>query len=431
MDAEIDLKTALTLVEPKVDPREFLIVHEQLPVYPISGWDASQILSAIDSHDQGNFFYSELLYHAMKKDARIGPALNTRVQEIRNHPFRLDMLDAAPKRLKVESKILERNYSEMFSDINQTEALARTIMFGFCIARQYFKVIDNQIVPIIEIWTQSNCWYNLTDRCFYVTTEKGETVPVVGDPWIIFTTGGERPWLNGAMRELALPFFLRSFNIDKWNDFNDVEALAYKHLSGPRMTREQQETGGLVAMARQMIGGDTVYTPNEYDFKLVTSQGRGAAYKTFHDFIDMANRDIAIILLGNNLTQEVKGGSFAATQTADMALIRKTKADVTYINTPIYNTSMRLWTEKNFTPALYGEVSLVRYRPKPISDVKEPEDQQALAKTAMDYSIAFEKFATSIGPLIGQIPIDWAEQARKCGISLKSVDNSSKVIENE
>jgi len=431
MEGEITLDKALKLAEPKVDPHEFIILHEQEPVYPVSGWTSDQIQAAIDNHDQGNFQYTELLYHAMRKHARIGPGLETRVHGIRNFPFELEVPHTAPDRIKIETQILQRNFSEVLSEADQSEAVRRTLMFGFCIGRHTCKVVDNQIVPCIRIWTHSNCWYNLSERLFYVTTERGESAPVVGDPWIIFTTGGDRPWLNGLMRPLAMPFFISNFNFDRWDRFNDVEALAYKHISGPRLTREQQETGKLVDVVRQMFGGDTVYTPEHYNFNLVTSQGRGAAYNTFNDLIDRANKDIAIILLGNNLTQEIKAGSLAAAKSAMNAEIRLLQADVTYLGSPLYKDTLRLWIQKNFTPAFYGETSLLRYRPKPKWDVKESDDQQALAKTALDYSMAFQNFITSAGSQIRTLPIDWSEQAKRCGLALKEMDASAKVTENE
>lgn len=425
------LVSANRIANDKISRNDFISVREIQPATPYSGWSMQSIQSAIDSHDQGNFAYSELLYHAMTKQPRIGAALDKRAHFIRNFPFCLETEKDAPIRINKMAKEWEKNFNATISDDTLSEMIRRAVMFGFCIGRHTYQIVCGQIVPTIEIWSQSSCWYNHYDRKFYVTANDGEVLPVFGDPWIIFSTGGARPWLNGAIRKLAYVFFLLNNAQYSWAEFNDVEAQAIKLITSPVMTREQIEAGSLVQKASILRGGDALLLAEGYDLKMVTAQGRSGVYKSFNDLIDQCNKDIAIVLLGNNLAQEISGGSFAAASEAFSGLYDLAKSDATMLH-PLYDITSRLWIEKNFTPEIYGETSLVQYRPKPIWDVRKPEDQKEIALTAASYSASFQHFLQGAGPdVVASLPIDWEEQARKCGISLKKTETSSKVTQNE
>lgn len=415
-------ESAAAEFERRLSPYDFYHRYEMDPLFPSSGWQAKDIMMALNSHDQGNFANSELLYHAMTKEPRIGSALEQRIQLRKNFDRTIQIPKDAPPRMKQMALLFDQNYAEMVPEHAETEIMRRTIMFGFCICRQYMIVKDGMILPVIEPWTHSSCWWNIYDRNFYVTTREGDVVPVVGDPWIIFTVGGSRPWLNGAIRKLALSFFLLDHAFDRWMSFNDTEAAAIRVVHMPVMTREQIEGGAAVKAAAALRAGDTYAEPEGYEFKLVTAEGRGGAYKAFQDLIQIAHNEVSITLLWNNLTQEIKGGSLAAATQADVYQLRAAKSDVEIFGNPLYETSCRIWVEKNFTPSLYGETTLTQYRPKFTWHVNIKADQKEIAESAQKYAAAMKDFFFSYSQFGTQSPlaIDWNEVAKRCGIPLLS-----------
>ena len=414
----------------KLQFHDVITVRQQIPIFPTFGWDGQSILSAIESHDQGQFTASEQLFHAMTRHPRIGSALDYRIAQSRNYPFSLEVPEDAPENIKVQTKILKRNFKYLISDFDEAEIKKRTVMFGFCIARQTFSVVDEQIVPIVKPWTHSNCYYHQVERVFYVVTENGEIVPAIGDPWIVFSSGGERPWLNGVIRRLAYPFFQITHASDRWSYFNDVEAAAIKKMKAPALKREQGEVQAAFDAVNRLRSGDSFLAPEGYDLELVTAQGRSGAYKSFLDNINLAHNDIAIALLGNNLTQEIKGGSFAAAAVAESISLDYIKSDVLSYAQGLYNNTMRLWIEKNFHPEFYGQTSLIKYRPKPIWEVAAEEDQRQNSETSLNYANATKIFAESVGmDVFKSLPIDWKEQAKKSGISL--IENNPSMIDNK
>lgn len=406
----------------KLDPIYFSPKREITPLIPYSGWTIESIMAALQSHDAGQFANPELLYHAMMKEPFIRAAINKRVTISNNFPFSQKCPHDTPKRIQNAALQYEQDFDVVFPNDAQLEVKARTLMFGFCIARHHFVSYNNQILPVIRPWSSGSAYWNTLDRKYYVSCEDGSYVPVVGDPWILFTLGGDRPHLNGLIRSLAFPFARINQAFDRWLNFNDAEATAFKHISGYRLVRENQETGDFVRKTEEVRGGDTIYTPEGSDFNLVTSSGRGSAYNTFRDMVKDAHNEISILILGNNLTQEIESGSFAAAKSSFSEMLRMAQSDVEYLGNPIYKNTNRLWIEKNFTPAIYGESSLIKYRPKPTWEVEDSEEKKNNAEMAQKYAASVSQFLSMVQNIDGakNIPIDFEETAKRCGIVLKT-----------
>jgi len=415
---------AVTSAPPHLGAYDFTRLREQIPLYPTSGWQATDIMSAIESHDNGTFSSSELLFHAMRRQPRIYAALSTRSQFLRNFPRSLNMSDNAPQRMRAELLKLQKNYNCVISEADETEIIERTVMLGFCIARHHFTVIDGQITPVLKPWTASNTYWNQIERRFYVMTENGENVPVEGDPWVIFSLGGERPWLNGAIRALAFPFFILTTSYDRWLIFNDTEAGAIKKIVSTAEQREQLDNQKLTRIVAQIRSGDVVTIPAGWDLTFLTSDRRGDAYHTFNDLISRAQDDVAIVLLGNNLTQEIKSGSYAAAQTAKALTFEKAQADPHILTTGFNQATMRLWVQKNFTPAFYGEVSLLHFAPKLEYEVRSPLQKQEESEASGNYAKTIAQLIEKIGlEGLDKAGADWAEILKKCGVPLVSEQN--------
>lgn len=430
-----DNKSLLLESNHRIRPEEFIPRVENPPQVPMSGWTQPSILMAIQSLDDGQFSLPELLFQAMLKHPRIASGLQFRSGAVRNLPFSLKVPYGAPAIISKKAQLLEREFfNTVLPPGTLQEINKRLTMFNFCIARMNLVAVEDQFLPQITTWTLSNSWYNMIERSYYTTVYPDGPVKITGEPWIIFTKSNFRPWLGGLIRALARPFAMSNFAYDRWNYFNDTEALAYKHLTVPANKREQRENAAEVLKTEQSRGGDTVETAVGYDFKLVTSGGRGSAFKTFETMIEDSNNDIAILLLGSNLAQEIKGGSFAATKSVYDRFIEIAKFDVEPIARTLYDTVCRYWVEKNFTPALYGENSLTQYRPLPVFDASVVEDPSEKAQEARDYATSVSTFlsaAVQAGAPLQDLDVDWQSVAERCGLILNKNRHPEVVVDGD
>lgn len=396
-------------------------IFEQIPSMPSFGWGKDAIQNAIMQHDQGYFFSSELLYHAMRREPRIYAALRTRVEAHRSRKFKIKVPDGSPEIVRLCAKSLESQFDTILSKQNMSEILSRMIMFGFCIARHQlvYDETAQQLMPQIVPWSHSYCYYEFSGKKFHVSSDNLGDISVNGDPWIVFSTGGERPWLNGAMRALAMPFGLLNLGFDGWANYNDDESRAYKHLSVPVLKREQTETDSLYQHVAMSRAGDTIITAADTTFDFVSPKGRAGAYKTYEDLARMQYDTISIVLLGNNLVQEVKGGSYAAATAANGLAREIIESDTENIELPINQDTLRLWTDLNFTPQVHNVETMQPFKPIAELATENVENEEIKTKSAQQYADSLQKFISSVGAeIVNTIQIDWKEAARKAGVPL-------------
>ena len=87
-------------------------------------------------------------------------------------------------------------------------------------------------------------------------------------------------------------------------------------------------------------------------------------------------QDISIVLLGNNLVQE--RFPEALTQLQRLRLtdsMTSPKADASMLH-PLYSVTSEGCGSRRFHPERYGEISLAQFKPRPVWDVRKPDDQK-------------------------------------------------------
>lgn len=398
-------------------------LQETISLYPTFGWDNPAVIqSALSSHEAGLFSMSELLYQAMKRSPRIYAALRTRVQAMRKYQTKLLVSESAPIMLKKMSKMLERNFFKILPSDVQVEILERLVMIGNCIFRVQL-VYDEyiyQYIPKIKVWNHSYIFYNHHEQRYYVNSREHGTIPVVGDGWGMFTTGSSRPWLNGALRALALPFFVANQAMNGWNTFNNVEAKAYKYIKVPSLKAETDETQALYGKVLLAKDGDTIISSDDTEISLLSSQGRSGAYNTYKDLLKWADDTISIILLGNNLVQDIQGGSYAATKEATQSIASDIiESDTQSLEDGINKFIMPIWTDVNFTPAIYGESTLQMYCPMLDLDNIQAQNEEHLSKAHKNYADGFAKFVETLREYTELLKQDVTGEIKEIGVNIK------------
>lgn len=408
-------------------------IGETPPLYPTFGWDNPAVIqSALASHESGFFSQSELLYQAMKRDPKIYAALRTRVQAMRKYHTKLLVSVSAPPMIKKLANLLERNFFKILPGDVQVEILERLIMIGNCIFRIQL-VYDEyiyQYIPKIKVWNHSYVDFSDEEQCYYVNSKEHGRIPVIGDGWGVFSTGSSRPWLNGAIRALALPFFISSQSINGWTTFNSSEAKAYKYIKVPSLKAETDETKVLYGKVLLAKDGDTIISSSDTDISLLSSQGRASAYNTYKDILKWADDTKAIVLLGNNLVQDIQNSSYAATKEATQSIASDIiESDTQSLEDGINKFVMPIWTDVNFTPSIYGQSTLQMYCPMLDLDNIQAKNEEQLSQAHKNYAEGFAKYVDTVrgiiedtgvgGGTIEDIGIDYKEAARRAGVPLR------------
>lgn len=394
----------------------------------VFGWDPSSITMALQQHDNGTFRGSETLYQAMRRIPRIESASKTRANFIRTLTFKIINRKNSPDEIKNYNQFIEDNFDFICPPNDLSEINARIIWFGFCFAKITWSGSGGKILPKIQPYTHYNIQYNYSTNQYMIIDDNSSIEYISPDDpdWIFFSTGGIRPWLNGIIRAMGHSYALTIHALDRWMAFNDVEAGAIKVLHTPTQKREQTEAEIGAGLTQDLTSGDTFIEPEGYELKLLTAKGRGDAYKTFQAIVEKSDADAAILILGHNLSQEVKGGSFAAANTAKSISRELFVGDLANL-APIYQLLKRT-IKRNFSPWTFSdlETDIGDYAGKPewgIDDVKDPAGSAELSIKNATALSTFMAAALSANVDITKLNIDWHEQAEKCGIVINQTKN--------
>jgi len=410
---------------PELQGGDFVPKREIYPLLTFSGWTPDRIMFAVDQHDQGIFSESELLYHAMRKEGLIASALNTRVSLLREFPWDLVVPKEAPEEFHAFTEILKKDWQQVMSDEDRGEIDERMIMFGFSVCSVHWTFQNGQRQMRLKPWTHSSLMWRWDWWAFQGTTQDGGICRIENDgrEWVIFSKGGTRPWLKGAIRELAYVWFGLMTGDDGWLALNDGFGRPIKKWKTPRLMRESKEALDGYDKVRQMRAADTAMCPQDekgYGYDLTYVQADAQGYQTFSSQLQRYDDRVAIILLGHNLSQRVSSGSLAATKEATGITRLLAEADARIISAGFENVSA-VWARANFgesweddNPDLTGGTEA--YTWKLVFDTKPPEDKKEASQTAQAFGSGMAALAKQMD--LSEVPIDKEKSAERAGFIL-------------
>jgi hypothetical protein len=220
--------------------------------------------------------------------------------------------------------------------------LAHGALLGVAVAELRWEHDGRRWIPRLHAWDPR--WLRCDETGWQIQTTAGLLRITPGDgKWVLFTPfGAERPWLFGAWRSLARFWLLKRYAITDWGRHSELAGgIRVATTEGDDSKREQ------LAADLAEIGKDTsVALPKGWELTAVAPAGEG--FQTFAEQIDAANKAIAIALLGQNLSTEVTGGSYAAatvhTEVKDSVLRMYAAA----LSTCLHDQVLSAWAGQNF-----------------------------------------------------------------------------------
>jgi hypothetical protein len=396
---------------------------------PLFDWGPFELRSMLQHFYDGIFSEAEEFYENIRRDGRMYDGLRRRGNALTRYPQLWKLPKNAPPEVKVAARKLRRSWvNDCLTKRDLAEIDRRLAFFGVCLVQRSYRLRHGTMVPKLTPWTMRNVVWDAARQLFIVPRLDGmpKEVPLTGDQeFLVITAGGTRPWIDGACIPLARVFLLISQGWDKWAQYNDVQALAIRVLKTPMYSREQLESGEAARYVRLLKSGDTWLNPQGqggnpgYELSLLESK-HANGYEGFMKFLEHLWTIIAIIWLGHNLSQEVRGASLAATKEGMGVTRELSEADANLI----CNGLAPLWPEwvlANFsekTRASWPEPA-ESYAPSWHIDAEEKEDQEQQSKIDLNRANAVKTFvegAKSAGIKMKTLGVDWRGTAQACGM---------------
>lgn len=360
--------------------------RKDLPVVTWTGsWGTASIQQALDLHDQGQFLQSAQLSETVQRDDRVATALNTRCKGLLGLPREILPSPVGDRRdAKKAAAALVEMWPE--SDLQETlvQALRWCVLMGFALVEIVWSGDADRWTFSLRVWHPQYVWFNWFNRKFLVNTAEGPVEINPGDgKWFLLTAEGEyRCWIQGAIRSIAIPWLGRQYAFRDWMRFNEIYGLPIRKAIVPAQTPQGDKDGFFDDIANAgsaMVVSCPQGTDGQgYDLELIEATATG--WETFKNSTEDADRRITLALLGQNLTTEVSGGSFAAAKVHGQVRQDYLEADERAVTAGFRRQVLRAWALYNFGDADLAPV--VRF------DTTPPDDEKAKADTLLSLSTA-------------------------------------------
>lgn len=401
-----------------------------IPISTIAGVDTvAGIQSILWTHDRGYFTTSAQLWDAMKRDDRIKGTSSTRVGALVAAPLEIKPANGKAKAARV-AKLLAGDGEDdhgLWERICPPDVIKSLTSWGFglgfALAEIIWQCSVGEWLPRLRVWHPQFVYFDWSEMRFMVVAREG-VIPlprIDQDPhgdgkWVVWTPYGyQYGWLDGLVRALADKYMMRGWDYRDWARSNERQGMATFGAMVPADAEKAvkdkfvDDIGNLGSDAAlelpQMPDGEP-----SFDLKMIESTTKN--WETFKEFKGALDVDIAVLMLGQNLTTEggTDGGSRALGQVQNQVRLDKAIEDAG-IATCIRQQVLTWWARYNF-----GDEDLA---PRPAYQVAPPEDE-------LQENTALKMLGDAIGSLkTAQAPIDVRSILDRAGVPLISEEEEA------
>jgi SPP1 gp7 family putative phage head morphogenesis protein len=402
------LTSSPPLPEERQRPTTYLAYQELPSFVSQETWDdMTKVRDALRSHEQGQFYLAADLVDRMMEDVWIGSKVSERIGALLGLP--LELTPARARGTKPHRE-LQRQATPIFRREELWQVHFWGLWLGFGFARVRWDTRPERWTPHLEWWHPRHVLWRWDLAAYQVSAQDGVLELRPGNPdWLLHTPyGSRRGWMLGLIRRLAVLWLLKQWTLRDWSRHNEVHGNPIRKAIVPAGADDEVEKNRFLrAVANlgaesviRIIQGETQGT--SYDVQLV--EPRSQAFETFGQLKDTLDTDIAIAIVGQNLTTKVEGGSHAAANVHKLIRADLLREDGAALALTCQEGLIAPYTEFNFGSA--DRAPLLGWPTTP------PEDGQAVAtKTKAFLEVVKEAAENSI-------PLDVAWLAKSVGVTL-------------
>lgn len=385
-------------------------VLEQPTQRAFTTWTPALLRVALAQADGGYLRHLGELCDALLGDDRINGVFETRIAGLLGLTPTFEASgDGRRRNRAVRALEVEEDWWEIAPEDELFQVLTYGRLLGVGPYQHVYTKHKGRVIPSIRFWHPGNLRWDAVQRKWFTRvanngfdTEEVEFTPGDGH-WGLYTPYGQfRPWAHGLWRGLSRFWLLKSYALDDWGRLGE-SASKLVGTAPEKTSREQRKelADDLFELGRDSI----IVLPNGCDLKLI--EATAGTRELFSKQIEAANSAYAINVLGQNLTTEVKEGSFAAATVHGRVENQRLKADAQSWSTTAHDHSLSWWAEFNF-----GDRELA---PWPIYPTDPPEDGAQVVKTWVDFGSALKAFQDA------GLRVDSMAMAEKLGVPLLKV----------
>ena len=344
----------------------------------------STIRTIITNHEAGDFYSSGQLADQLDRNARIRGALDSRVRAVLGAESILE--PPAHSADDPLAKLINRQVMGWWHSVANEAVLEGMLRFhttmGFATSEVTWQVKrtsnnEGTWLPKLHPWHPATSGYDDGAKLMYVIDAAGKPLYVKpGDGrWLMLSASVLYPWMRGVVRCVGIEDTLRGQAVKDWARWCEKHGIPITKAYLPRQEVNSIVGKAFVRQLRLMGRQGHIKLPVDDDGKRLWDvefeEMKAAGWEGFMRIIGLADTDVSIAILGQNLTSEVKGGSYAAAAIHDEVRLDIVKADAEMLSTCLREHVIKPWVKYN-----YG-AHLVELAPWPKWMVEPKADRSA------------------------------------------------------
>jgi len=350
-------------------------------------WSPALIKTALLQADSGQFRTLADLCDWTLADDRVGAVAQTFVGGLLSLPLAFEPSgDGRRKGRAVRALEAEEDYWKIAPEDEVFQIYTWSLLLGFQWAHLEHVESNGRVLPCLRFWHTRNVRFDWTSRRWFTKVDDGlgEVEMVDGDgEWVMFSPYGRfRPWAHGLWRGTARWCLLKSYAEDDWGRHSEKASLLVAETPmGTDSTLRRELAADLYG-----IGRNAALAPPP-GVKLALLEAKANTRDLYLAQVEAANTAIAVSWLGQNLTTEVKEGSFAAAQVHGRGEGQRIRGFCEFESTTLREKVLTRWAELN-----YGNRDLA---PWPVRKTELPEDGKRVAEIAKLRAESFSAMKTA------------------------------------
>jgi phage gp29-like protein len=394
--------SAVALLKKPVDTSKRIRAGTMQQMPPVAGFleldRVGQIKSVLRSFEEGSSYEDAAkLADAMLRDDRINGTTSTRWGALVSSPLEIKGARDRRKEKKIAELLSGSDeepglWQKMFPREQVSELLHWGRFLGVGVAEILWDYSDPTFATFtIRVWHPQFLRWNYTKGIYQIRT-RDELVDLPSTEengasdgkWILYTPYGFRsPWRRALIRPLAMLYLCRQWAMRDWSRYSEKHGMPADVVEIPDNAPDDEKAKVMTDVANRGSEAALFFpVPADekargYKFSIVEAMGRSV--EVFEKLLSKVEVDIAVTVLGQNLTTEVQGGSRAAADVHDGVRADKLLEDAGIADC-LREQGLVHWTEKN-----WGDVDLT---PRVRYIVEEPDDALKEAQTLEAVGVA-------------------------------------------
>jgi len=351
-------------------------------------WTVGQVRGALLSHELGVFESSARLVDAMGRDDRLTACLETRIKAVLGSPFEMLAADLESEQAVEIAEEIGKRWFDMLSEDELAEMLKWRVMLGFAICSLEWETTAAYWRPKVKVWNPQYCYHQQdNDTWWMLTKEAGEVQITPGDGKWMLIGRGRRPYMDGAVRALAIPWLIRQFAIRDWARYSErhgmplIKAMVPAAVDAPEKEEFFEDVRALSTETTVMLPTNVTSDGAGFDLELLEATDK--SWQGFERLITSCNVSMSVNLLGQNLTTEVQGGSYAAAKVHDRVRADYLEGDAEELSTTLRAQMLKPMVAFQYVEDVDELTPWPRWQTSPEEDLKVKAEVYRIAGDAL------------------------------------------------